>query len=106
MAGKLGDAPGDATAKVVAKVVWTLQATLDLQNIRDWVAQERPVTAHASGERLKLAAAALDRYPNRGRLISHDRRELAHVRPYLFHYRVVGEGVETLEVRHSARRAD
>ncbi len=53
--------------------------------------------------KLRQAADSLDIMPNRGRLISGGRRELATVAPYLIRYRVMAKGVEILEIRHAAR---
>lgn len=90
----------------MAQVIWAFQALLDLEDIRAYVARDRPVAAERLAERLRAAAAALDRHPARGRLIGQGRRELTHVRPYLMRYRVEDDRVTILEVRHSARSPD
>jgi len=87
----------------VAQVVWSFQALLDLEDIRTYVARDRPLAAERLAIRLRTAAAALDRYPARGRPISRGRRELTRVWPYLIRYRVTADGVRILEIRHGAR---
>jgi plasmid stabilization system protein ParE len=54
-------------------------------------------------ERLMDAAGRLDLYPQRGRPISAERREIVVVTPYLIRYRIDRDEVTVLEVRHSAR---
>jgi len=87
----------------VAQVVWTFQALCDLEDIRTWVAQDRPRAAMRLNDRLRSAAKSLDRQPDRGRPISGGRRELSHVRPYLIRYQAESDRVLILEVRHNAR---
>jgi len=55
-------------------------------------------------KRLIAAAEALTLFPERGRSISRNRRELTVVPPYLIRYRIYGDRVIILEVRHGARR--
>jgi len=86
-----------------AQVTWAFPALLDLEDIRTYVARDRPVAAERLAERIRAAAAALDTYPARGRPISHGRRELTHIWPYLIRYRVKADGVIILEIRHAAR---
>lgn len=90
----------------MAKVVWTTQALMDLEDIRVFIAQERPIAAERLNKRLRDAALKLDRYPHRGRPIDRGRRELAHVPPYLIRYRIEAGCVVILEVRHGAREAE
>jgi len=90
----------------VAEVTWAFQALLDLEDIRAYVARDRPVAAERLAERIRAAAAALDRYPARGRPISQGRYELTRIRPYLIRYRVTADGVRILEVRHGARKPE
>jgi len=57
-------------------------------------------------EKLILAAFSPEATPGRGRQISDGRRELTTVSPYPIGYRLVGDGVQVLEIRHGARRPD
>lgn len=79
---------------------------MDLEDIRAFIAAERPRAAAKVRDRLRDAAQKLDRYPDRGRPISLGRRELVQVRPYLIRYRVEDGRVLILEVRHGAREPD
>jgi plasmid stabilization system protein ParE len=88
----------------VVLVVWTERAIGDLEDIRTYVAQDRPMAAERLAGRLFRAGNALDQKPDRGRPIGANRRELAHVRPYLIRYRVRRDLVEVLAVRHAARK--
>jgi plasmid stabilization system protein ParE len=56
---------------------------MDLDDIRAWIAAERPMAAIRIRDRLRDAARKLDHHPERGRPISVGRRELTHVYPYL-----------------------
>lgn len=55
---------------------------------------------------LRNAGDSLATAETRGRSISRGRRELTIVAPYLIRYRVTGDRVTVLEVRHGARRPD
>lgn len=90
----------------MVQVVWTEVAVGDLEAIRNYVAQDRPKAADTLAEKLFRAGNALDLNPDRGRPIPGGRRELTHVNPYLIRYRVRGDLVEILEVRHGARKPD
>lgn len=49
-------------------------------------------------------AETLVEHPERGMRIGSGRRQLASIWPYLIQYRVVGEDVVLLTIRHGARR--
>ena len=53
--------------------------------------------------RLIAAAESLSEYPLRGRSIGGGRRTLAAIAQYLIRYRVTGEMVEIITLRHGAR---
>ncbi len=88
----------------MVQVVWTKRAISDLESIRTYVAQDRPMAADRLADKLFRAGNALDQKSDRGRRISGNRRELTHVRPYLIRYRVKAEAVEILALRHQARK--
>jgi len=51
------------------------------------------------------AGNSLAHFPQRGRSIrGTDMRELVSVRPYMIRYRVTGEAVIILRIRHAAQR--
>ena len=87
----------------MAKIDWTDNAITDIANIMNWISGDSPVAARRIAERLVEIAGRLDRFPERGRLISSERREIVVVTPYLVRYRIDGDQVTVLEVRHSAR---
>jgi plasmid stabilization system protein ParE len=89
----------------VAEVVWTDRAFADIEAIVAYIAsQSKPLAAQRLGQRLLAIGESLRDQPDRGRPISHGRREIAFVTPYLLRYRVKGDRVFIMEVRHGARR--
>ena len=90
----------------MVQVVWTKRAISDLEGIRNYVAQDRPMAADRLADKLFRAGNALDEKPDRGRRISGNRRELTHIRPFLIRYRVKAGAVEILAVQHQARKPD
>ena len=56
--------------------------------------------------KLKSAAQSLELHADRGRPFRGGRRELVVIRPYLIRYRIVGDDVVILRIRHGARRPD
>jgi len=57
-------------------------------------------------ERLLAAADSLEEFAERGRPIDEGRRELTIIRPYLIRYRVAGDAVFILRIRHAAQDRD
>jgi addiction module RelE/StbE family toxin len=90
----------------VAEVVWTRPAIASLDAIRAYIGQFSPLAAQRMAIRLVSAGMSLASHPERGRSIGRGRRELATVPPYLILYRVRGEVVEILAIRHGARRPE
>jgi plasmid stabilization system protein ParE len=70
------------------------------------VGEFKPLAAQRLAGRLKSTAASLAEMPGRGRQIRGGRRELTNVAPYLIRYRINGDRVEILTIRHGARRPD
>lgn len=87
----------------MAKVDWTVEATSDVIAIRTYIAQFHPSAAERMAKRLIEAALSLENLPNRGRPTEHGFRELLTIRPYIIRYRVYGDQVTILGVRHGAR---
>lgn len=85
------------------RVVWSRRAQSDLIGIRDYIGQFAPLAARRFALRLVTAADSLAEHPLRGRVLGNRRRELVAIAPYLIRYRVVGEIVEILAIRHGAR---
>ncbi|MFZ5669496.1 MAG: type II toxin-antitoxin system RelE/ParE family toxin [Pseudomonadota bacterium] len=91
---------------MVVRVVWTERSIGDLEDIRSYVASDRPRAATRLATRLFNAGQSLEHFPRRGRPIGDNWRELTSVRPYLIRYRIRDDVVEILTIRHGARRLD
>ncbi len=87
----------------LSKVVWTLGARQDVQQIWNYVSQFAPLAAQRLVLRLVTTGDSLSEYPIRGRSIGGGIRELTIVAPYLIQYRVENGVVDILTVRHGAR---
>lgn len=103
MASLLGHAERTAPAQV-RRVIWSLDAIDDLIGIRAYIAQFNAFAAQRLSQRLESAALGLERSSERGRVVAHDVRQLAVVRPYLIRYRVEDDVVVILRIRHSRRQ--
>jgi plasmid stabilization system protein ParE len=87
----------------VVQVIWTRGALIELRAIRQYVAEFSPLAAQRLASRLRSAGEALADSPDRGRPVSHGRRELTIVPPYLIRYMRQGDRIYILELRHGAR---
>lgn len=85
------------------RIVWTDDAVANLEAIVTYVAAFNPAAATMLAMRLVAVADSLTEFPNRGRDAGEGRRELTTVRPYILRYRVEGERVVVLRIRHGAR---
>ena len=87
-------------------VRWTEPALGDMENIRDYIAQDSPENANRFIEQLFDAAAELYGLPHRGRQVPEsdrdDVRELIH-KEYRIIYRVKPHEVDVLAVVHGSR---
>lgn len=90
----------------MADVVWTDQALDQLDLIVSYVELYDTVAAGRLRARLFEVSESLRDFPHRGRPVGNGRRELVTVPPHLPRYRVDGEVVAILGVRHGARRPD
>jgi plasmid stabilization system protein ParE len=88
----------------VVQVIWSKGALANVEAITSYIAGFSPLAAQRMALRLYRAGDSLSEFPNRGRPISKGRRELTIVYPYVIRYRVYGERVGILSVRHGARR--
>lgn len=80
------------------------RAVADVRGIENYVEQFNPLAAQRLAQRLINAGDSLKLFPERGRPVGRGRRELLSVKPYLIRYRVEGEDVVIMSVRHGARR--
>jgi len=87
------------------RVVWTRTALRGIARAYDYLLQFNPGAAMQMADALRAAGDSLERFPHRGRLVrGTGMRELVSVSPYIIRYRVEGDEVRILRVRHSARR--
>jgi toxin ParE1/3/4 len=90
----------------VADVIWTDEALDQLDLIVSSVGVFDATAAERLRRRLFILARSLSVFPDRGRPLPGGRRELVTIAPYLLRYRVIGDTVAILSVRHGARRPD
>ena len=88
------------------RVVWTDLAVENLEAIVTYIAVFNEPAAERVGERLLELAESLAIFPDRGRDAGSGRREMTIVFPYILRYRVEGDEVRILRIRHGARRPD
>lgn len=87
----------------MAEVVWPDAASEQLDQIIAYIEIFDPTAAARIGERLVALADSLSQFPERGRPVGDGKRELVTVSPYILRYRVSGDQVLILGVRHGAR---
>lgn len=109
MASILGHPEQATSAEVqrpVSDVVWSDTALDQLEAIGEYIDQFNPKAAAQMAAHLIEAGNSLEIFPHRGRSVpSTAMRELVIARyPYIIRYRVVGETVRILRIRHAARR--
>ena len=86
-------------------VYWSRSALLDLQRIHDYIALFNPRAGRMMADRLIAEANRLVNFPHRGRSVSGTPiRESTLVYPYVIRYRVVGDTVFILRVRHGRQQ--
>jgi toxin ParE1/3/4 len=85
------------------KIVWTDEAIEHLEAIVTYVSVYDPAAAERLGGRLIELADSLAEFPSRGRDAGDGKREMTTVWPYVLRYRVEGERVIILRLRHGAR---
>jgi addiction module RelE/StbE family toxin len=90
---------------VTHQVVWTFAALTDIQEIRRYIANFNPDAATAMAAKIIEIGDDLSNFPYRGRQVPDtDLRETALARPYIIRYRIEGNRVILLRVRHGRRR--
>ncbi len=72
-------------------IIWSPQALLDLESIRDYIARDSPLYAELVVRRLVVTVERLGTFPESGRVVpernTEDQREII-VRPYRIVYRL------------------
>jgi toxin ParE1/3/4 len=87
------------------QVVWTAAAAQGVWRAYQYLNERNPRAARDLAEALYAAGDSLADLPNRGRPVPGTRiRELVTTPPYIIRYRVSGDTVVILRVRHTSRR--
>lgn len=88
------------------KVVWTLRAKYRLQQILEYIAEDQPVNAERWVNKLIDRGDSLQELPERGRMVPEyydpEIREILEG-AYRIIYRLHGQRVDILTVRHSSQ---
>jgi len=95
-----------ASAPQVRRIIWTDEAVSNLEAIAEYITAFNPAAAQRLALRLIEAADSLDKFSERGRDIGGGMRELPIIWPYVIRYRVDGDRVIILRVRHGARQPE
>jgi toxin ParE1/3/4 len=87
------------------RVVWTVTATRGVWRAYEYLFDFNPRAAIHLAEALFATGDSLQNFPHRGRPVrGTTMRELVAVHPYIIRYRVTGDTVVILRVRHTSRR--
>ncbi len=86
-------------------VIWTEPALDAIARIHDYILDFNPRAAVHVAETLRAAGDSLVIFPHRGRPVpGTGMRELITTYPYIIRYRIDGDVVVILRVRHTSRR--
>ena len=87
------------------RVIWSPAALREIEYIYAYIAQFNPGAAERTARRLLAAGDDLEHFTDRGRPVPGiELRELTVVQPYVIRYRIDGDRVLILRVRHGSRR--
>lgn len=88
------------------RVAWTSLAADDLEQILDYLYEQRPATAVRVVRKIYSAASALREFPNQGRPGRKEgtRELIIPGLPYLIIYEVGEQKVQIMRVLHGAQR--
>jgi addiction module RelE/StbE family toxin len=87
------------------EVIWSPAALREIDHIYRYLAQFNPRAAENMVREILAAGDSLERFPYRGRAVLGTRlREVTLPYPYIIRYRIAGDHVRILRVRHGARR--
>lgn len=89
------------------RVRYTPRARTDLKDIYDYITQHNPRGARRVKARIKKTAASLGTLPGMGRQSPRPNVRMIGVPryPYVIYYRIVGDEVQIIHIRHAARQA-
>ena len=88
------------------KIVWTEEAVGNLEAIATYISASNPAAAGGLAERPIAVADSLALYSERGRAVGEGRREMTVVWPYILRYRIDGDRVVILRIRHGSQDGD
>lgn len=88
----------------MAEVVWPERVTEQIAEIIAYIRCDNPIAADGIGDRLFALGESLAEFPDRGRPGPNRTREMTTVWPYVLRYRLRGDIVTILHVRHGRRR--
>jgi toxin ParE1/3/4 len=86
------------------RVIWSPAALNDIGRAYDYIVDFNPRAAAELTRQLKEAGDTLAKFPERGRPIAGERRELLVIWPYSIRYRITGQQAQILRVRHGAQK--
>ena len=87
------------------RVVWTVAATRGIQRAYEYLHELNPRAAEHLAASLFASGDGLVTFPHRGRVVpGTGMREIVSAYPYIIRYRIDGDTVVILRVRHTARR--
>jgi len=88
------------------RVVWSPSALRDIRHIHRYIARFNRRAAEDLARELVAAGDGLETFPQRGRPVpGTNLREWPLVYPYIVRYRIAGDHVRILRVRHGMRRS-
>jgi len=91
----------------VRRVIWTLSARADLASIRAYIGQFNPLAAQRMAQRILTATdKVIGAFPRAGHPPGRKYLEFPIVWPYLVRYRIEGDNIIILRVRHGARQTE
>lgn len=88
------------------RVIWSDEAIENLDRIVEYIEVFDVVAARRIAVRLTTLANSLNEFPERGRPLGDDVRQLSIIRPYLLRYLVTDDAVIIQRVLHGARQLD
>jgi len=85
---------------------WRERATLDLEDIRSFIATDNPRAAAQVVSHFQSATARLSQFPQRGRagVVPGTLELVIPGLPYIIVYRLMGDDIEIVTIVHGARR--
>ena len=88
------------------RIEWDARAVRDLQEIRAFIAADKPTAAARVAEQIKTSIQRLSQFPLMGRQTRHPNIRILPITgiPYVVYYHLLADVVEILGVFHGARR--